>query len=81
LAEQWFKEGDVPEAKIKYMEDEKGKCRLCEKPMHLHGICINSDGSEEIFCPGDWVIRTPEGNFQSMSNELFHRKYAPVEGS
>ena len=77
LAEQWFKEGDVPEANIKLMSDEKGKCHLCKKPMAIHGVIENKEGSE-IVCPGDWVIRTPEGSYQQMSDFIFKRKYERV---
>jgi hypothetical protein len=76
LAERWFKDGDVEVAKIKKCQ-EPGKCKECQKPLSIHGLCPTLEGWH-IVCPGDWIVRGIKGEYYPVKPDIFEKTYEPV---
>lgn len=78
-AEQWFKNGDVKEARgaIGYHRTE-GVCKHCNGPTCLHGWIDTLEGGH-IVCPGDWIITGVKGEKYPCKPDIFELTYEKVE--
>lgn len=88
-AHRWWKNGDHPED----LSDGEGKivryfrrpdvpgvklCKHCSAPMHNHGWIDTLEGGH-VVCPGDWVVKGTLGEYYPCKDEVFRKKYEPVE--
>lgn len=104
-ANQWFRNGDHPDDHTinrintgrivgRYVpsvphEDLQSVCKLCEKPMHVHGslaarirIWDNVTAASIPVCPGDYIQthRNDKGRvigYSLLKRELFEHFYGP----
>lgn len=59
--------------------DSEGKvCGDCHLAMHVHGW-IDRGGLGPKVCPGDWVVKGPDGLYQSMKPAEFEMMFDPVK--
>jgi hypothetical protein len=56
-------------------------CPLCGNVMHKHGLLDgeNAVNSEEIVCPGDYVVTHPNGKFYRLHSEEFEAMFEPYD--
>ncbi len=78
-AEQWFKNGDVPEAPIQMIDsDEEWICKKCGYKASQHGKCKTLEGFH-IVCPGDYIIKGVKGEFYPCKPDVFALTYEKVD--
>jgi len=82
-AEQWFKDGDIPQDKNEpFCDGDNGVCEECQRPLNEHNWRDLTDGTDTL-CPGDFVVTTPSGDRLRYSQKEFWDQYmlAPEEPS
>jgi len=84
-AEQWFKQGDVPEAEIHLLDADWADmtpCSICNQPFKDHGNCKTLTGWS-LVCPGDWIKKeyTDKGKpyFEPVNRKYFERAYKEMQ--
>ena len=79
-ASQWFKKGDHPEVSAWHLETQ----RVCEcgKPLSVHGVLPIVVGGCNVagptVCPGDWIVKKPNGTHIAVKPDVFAHIYEPV---
>jgi hypothetical protein len=77
-AEQWFKNGDVPEAPIQMIDvDTEWICKECGHKASEHGNCKTLEGYH-IVCPSDYIIKGIKKEFYPCKEEIFKMTYDTV---
>ena len=77
-AEQWFKNGDVPDANTHPIDSGiEWKCEECGFTASKHNNCPTLEGYH-IVCPGDWIIKGVKGEFYPCKPEIFELTYKPA---
>ena len=64
--------------------DQVGKCKHCGKPHADHGW-LDMLGEKVkiagyVVCPGDWIVRNPNGDIYPVKPSVFDALYEEVEG-
>ena len=77
-AEQWFKNGDVPEANTHPIDsDTEWICQQCGNKASHHNNCPTLEGWH-IVCPGDYIIKGIKGEFYPCKPNIFELTYEKV---
>ncbi|ARF70788.1 hypothetical protein B7C51_25295 (plasmid) [Paenibacillus larvae subsp. pulvifaciens] len=78
-AKQWWKMGDVPDAKIQPCNPHsRNICTECGDEITRYGKCPTLEG-HHIVCPGDYIIRGVKGEYYPCKPDIFAETYEPVE--
>lgn len=56
-------------------------CAACGNPMKLHGELFDpTKGSEDLVCPGDYIVTDSKGSYYRVSPQIFETMYEPYPG-
>ena len=78
-AEQWLKNGDVPEANTFPIDsDNDWVCKVCGHNSSDHNNCPTLEGFH-IVCPGDWIIKGIKGEYYPCKPDIFEATYEEVK--
>lgn len=53
-------------------------CLLCEKQMSEHGWLENAKTGSYTVCPGDWIIKLSENNYDIRKDYFVKTFYKPI---
>jgi len=73
-ATQWFKLGDHPEVENveRTVHTDSIMCKECNHKLHRHGKIETCKGLH-IVCPGDWIIKSDEGEYFLCKPDVYKR--------